>query len=531
MNQEHPDVVNPLREGLDLREAGPCSVVIFGATGDLTRRKLVPALYNLARDGLLHPDTSVVGFARRPWSDEEFRGEMRNGVETYSRNQPIDEEVWNGLAGDISYVSGNFADTAAYGKLEQRLSALDAERGDPGCRLFYLATPPDAYETILGNLREAGVVHGRGEAGEGRIIVEKPFGRDLASARRLNEVLHRTFPEDQVFRIDHYLGKETVQNLLVFRLENGIFEPLWNRRYVDHVQITVAEAEGVGTRASFYEQVGVARDMLQNHLLQLLTLVAMEPPVRFDAKAVRDEKVKVLEAIRPFTPDEVRSRVVRGQYAAGMVGGVEAVGYREEGGVDAESATETYLAARLAVDNWRWAGTPFFVRSGKRLPKRDSEITIVFRAAPHNPFTGMSAGPGGPGAGGPAAGRTVEPPRPNLLRLRIQPQEGISLRIQSKSPGQSFHIDNVRMDFNYATSFGRESPEAYEYLLLDAIQGDSTLFTREDEVELSWRLVDSIVGAWGETPGAGPFPYAAGTWGPAEADALIGAAGRRWVRI
>jgi len=513
MNGDTPE--NPLRKGLELQEAGPCTVIIFGASGDLTRRKLLPALYNLARDGLLHPDTSVVGLARRPWSDEEFRSEMRKGVETYSRSQPVEEEVWNALAGDISYVQGEFGDLEAYEALGRRLQELDAERGEPGCRLFYLATPPSAYETILANLKTAGVVRGRNEPGEGRIIVEKPFGRDRESARRLNHAVHQTFLEDQVYRIDHYLGKETVQNLLVFRLENGIFEPLWNRRYVDHVQITVAEAEGVGTRGGFYEEVGVARDMLQNHLLQLLTLVAMEPPVRFDAKAVRDEKVKVLEAIPLPDPAEVARSVVRGQYAAGMVGGVEAAGYRKEKGVDPDSNTETYLAARFTIENWRWAGTPFYLRSGKRLPKRDSEITIVFKAAPHNFF---------------AAGRG-ESPRPNLLRLRIQPLEGISLRIQSKSPGQAFHIDDVRMDFNYATSFGRESPEAYEHLLLDAIQGDPTLFAREDEVELSWKLVDRLVGAWSGDSRSRPHPYEAGAWGPVEADELIEADGRRWVRI
>jgi glucose-6-phosphate 1-dehydrogenase len=513
MNGEN--VENPLRKGLELRDAGPCTVVIFGASGDLTRRKLFPALYNLARDGLLHPDTSVVGLARREWSDEDFRREMRKGVDTYSRSQPVEEEVWNAIAGDISYVQGEFGDRKAYEALGERLLEVEGKRGEPGCRLFYLATPPSAYETILGNLKASNVVRGRKEAGEGRVVVEKPFGRDRESARRLNQVLHRTFHEDQVYRIDHYLGKETVQNLLVFRLENGIFEPLWNRRYVDHVQITVAEAEGVGTRGGFYEEVGVARDMLQNHLLQLLTLVAMEPPVRFDAKAVRDEKVKVLEAIPLPGRGEVERSVVRGQYAAGMVGGVDAAGYREEKGVDPDSDTETYLAARLSVENWRWAGTPFYLRSGKRLPKRDSEITIVFKAAPHNFFTAQRG----------------ESPQPNLLRLRIQPLEGISLRIQSKSPGQAFHIDDVRMDFNYATSFGRESPEAYEHLLLDAIQGDPTLFAREDEVELSWKLVDRVVEAWKGDRSSRPHPYPAGAWGPAEADDLIEEDGRRWVRI
>ena len=358
----------------------------------------------------------------------------------------------------------------------------------------------------------------RALGGEGatRIVVEKPFGRDLASARALNETLLGAFHEDQVFRIDHYLGKETVRNILVFRLDNGIFEPLWNSRYVDHVQIAVAESVGVEGRAGYYEEAGVLRDMLQNHLLQLMMLVCMEPPVRFDAKSVRDEKAKVLHSIVPFAPDDVARRVVRGQYGAGLAGGESVPGYREEKGVAADSRTDTYLALKLEAANWRWAGTPFYLRSGKRLPKRATEIGIVFKKPPYELFRGSGA----------------ERPRSNVLRLRIQPDEGISLSFESKAPGQAMRIDEVRMDFNYATSFGQEPPEAYERLLLDAILGDSTLFARRDEVELAWSLVDPIAEAWAPERGAPPPAiYEAGTWGPAEADRLIEADGRRWLRL
>jgi glucose-6-phosphate 1-dehydrogenase len=501
---------NPLGEGLDARrEADPAAVVIFGASGDLTHRKLLPALYNLAWEGLLHPETRIVGVARRDWNREVFRARMRKAVEEHSRRTPVDDAVWSQLTGDMDYVAGDFADAETYRKLSK---ALEEDR-KTGCRLFYMATPPRADETVLTRLGEAGLA-GRGAGSVPvRIVVEKPFGHDGRSAAGLNRALHAVFHEEQVFRIDHYLGKETVQNILVFRLDNGIFEPLWNNHHVDHVQITVAEDLGVGTRAGFYERAGVLRDILQNHMMQLLTLVAMEPPVRFDAKSVRDEKVKILRAIRPFTPREVARWVVRGQYTAGMAGGQEARGYRDEDGVGDGSRTETYLAARFQVETWRWAGTPFYVRSGKRLPKRTTEIAIVFKSPPYELFPGSTPG------------------RPNELRLRIQPEEGISLSFESKVPGQALRVEEVRMDFSYRTSFGEESPEAYERLLLDAIQGDSTLFARKDEVELSWGIVDPIADAWSRTPDARPEDYEAGTWGPAGADRLIAADGRRWRRL
>jgi len=492
-------------------------VVIFGASGDLTRRKLVPALYDLAWDGLLHPDTRLIGFARRPWSDEAFRDLMRESTATHARRD-LDPGVWDQLADDMGYVAGTFEDGEAYAKLAERLAASPL-----GARcLFYLATPPTAFETIVENLGKAGLVRpprsGGGAVGPepawSRVIIEKPFGHDRASARELNDFLHGVFHEEQIYRIDHYLGKETVQNLLVFRLGNGIFEPLWNSRYVDHVQITVAESLGVGTRAGFYDGVGVLRDMLQNHMMQLLTLVCMEPPACFNAKAVRDEKVKVLQAIPPFTPEEVAARVVHGQYARGTAAGEPVPGYREEEGVPEDSRTDTYLAAKFTVENWRWSGTPFYLRSGKRLPKRATEISIVFKQPPVSIF----------GAAG------ASRPRSNVLSLRVQPEEGISLSFGSKSPGQSLHIDDVRMDFLYSTSFGQDPPEAYERLLLDAILGDSTLFAREDEVDLAWRLIDAVADGW-RAADAAPEPYEAGSWGPEAANLLLERDGRAWVRL
>ncbi len=504
---------NPLREGLeDIREAGPCTVVIFGASGDLTRRKLLPALYNLAWEGLLHPDTTIVGMARRDWSDEEFRSRMREGAEEHSRRSPVDEEIWEQLCGDMSYVQGTFEEGDAYRRIGDVLRNIDERRKTPGCHLFYLATPPSAYETIVNELGSAGLVQSPGAAAASRVIVEKPFGHDRKSAAALNRAVHDVFHEDQIFRIDHYLGKETVQNILVFRLDNGIFEPLWNNHHVDHVQITMAEAVGVGSRAGFYEEAGVSRDMLQNHLMQLVTLVCMEPPVRFEPKSIRDEKVKILTAIRPLSTEDVSRYVIRGQYEAGAVGGKDVPGYLQEEGVSPDSRTETYLAARLEVETWRWGGTPIYLRSGKRLPQRATEIAIVFKTPPYELFQGHGS----------------REPRPNVLRLRMQPEEGISLSFESKAPGQTLRVQEVRMDFRYSTSFGKESPEAYERLLLDAILGDSTLFARADEVDLSWRLVDSIHEAW-RAANSSPVRYEAGTWGPVEADRMIEADGRKWL--
>ncbi len=501
---------NPLREGsVTLRAADPCTIVVFGASGDLTHRKLLPALFALSREKLLHPKSAVVGFARRPLSDREFRDACRPADPATPKHE------WQRFAASLHYRTGSFERTEDYVALRGFLEGLERERGAAGNRIYYLAAPPDAYPLILEGLRAAGLVHPAGDPARWtRVIIEKPFGHDLTSARALNAQVHASFDERQVFRIDHYLGKETVQNILVLRLGNGIFEPLWNNRYVDHVQISVAEAIGVEGRANYFERSGVLRDILQNHMLQLLTLTAMEPPARFEADAVRDEKVKVLRALAPLRREQVAERTVRAQYAAGAVAGGAVLGYREEPGVNPRSTTETFLAARLEVDNWRWAGVPFYLRSGKRLAKRATEITIVFRHPPYALF--RSAGCASLEA--------------NVLRLRIQPDEGISLSFGSKSPGQSLHIDPVRMDFNYLTSFGADPPEAYERLLLDCNLGDSTLFARRDEVELAWEHVDAIASAW-ETDGPEIGSYAAGTWGPAEADRMLARDGRRWYRL
>jgi glucose-6-phosphate 1-dehydrogenase len=501
---------NPLREGsVTLRAADPCTVVVFGATGDLTHRKLIPALFALSREKLFHPKSAVVGFARRPLSDQEFRDAVRPA----DPSTPLHE--WQRFAASLFYRPGTFESANDHAALRTFLEELERERGTVGNRIYYFATSPDAYPSILEGLRGAGLVHPAGDPARWtRVIIEKPFGHDLESARALNVQVHASFDERQVFRIDHYLGKETVQNILVLRLGNGIFEPLWNNRYVDHVQISVAESVGVEGRANYFERSGVLRDMLQNHMLQLLTLTAMEPPARFEADEVRDEKVKVLRALAPLRRDQIVERTVRAQYAAGAVAGAAVPGYREEPDVNPRSLTETFLAAKLEVDNWRWAGVPFYVRSGKRLAKRATEITIVFRHPPYALF--RSAG--------------CDAPEANVLRLRIQPDEGISLSFGSKSPGQSLHIDPVRMDFNYLTSFGADPPEAYERLLLDCNLGDSTLFTRRDEVELAWEHVDAIASAW-EANGPPLASYPAGTWGPEEADRLLERDGRRWYRL
>ncbi|MEN9935214.1 MAG: hypothetical protein RLZZ387_1793 [Chloroflexota bacterium] len=506
--------VNPLRAGLRMhRTPPPCAVVIFGATGDLTHRKLVPALYNLQRERLIPPGFSAVGFARRDWSDDFFRSGLREDVEQHSRTG-LDGGIWDSFAEGISYVRSSFDDPAGYQALAERLRELDEHRGTGGNRLFYLSTPPESYGEIIRQLGAAGLNRSP-NGGWTRIIIEKPFGKDLQSARALDIEVHRVFEESQVYRIDHYLGKETVQNILVFRFANGIFEPLWNRRYVDHVQITVSESVGVEGRGGYYEGAGALRDMVQNHLMQLLTLTAMEPPVGYRADAVRDEKVKVLRTIRPISPDDVGNYTVRGQYGAGSVGGQAVPGYREEQGVKADSRTETYVALQFHVENWRWAGVPFFLRTGKRMPKRASEISIQFRQAPTMLFDT-----------GPLSG--IEP---NVLAMKIQPDEGISLRFDSKVPGQANQIRPVTMDFRYNASFGVESPEAYERLLLDAMLGDSTLFTRSDEVDASWSLITPIHQGWDAAPAPEFSNYEAGTWGPRAADEFIGRIGAKWRRL
>jgi glucose-6-phosphate 1-dehydrogenase len=505
---------NPLRTGLRLgRTPEPCTMVIFGATGDLTSRKLVPALYNLARERRLPGGFSAVGFARREWDDAHFREVLLDGLNENSRSGAAEPALWDSFAAGISYHRGTFDDPAAYASLGAALARIDAERGTGGNRVFYLATPPESYPAIIANLGAAGLNRSP-NGGWTRIIVEKPFGRDLESARELNRQALSVFDEGQVYRIDHYLGKETVQNLLVFRFSNGIFEPIWNRRHVDHVQITVAESIGVEDRGGYYDHSGALRDMIQNHLTQLLTLTAMEPPVAYDADAVRDEKVKVLRAITPIRPDQVTSFTARGQYGSGSVSGRPVDGYRQERGVAPGSQTETFVALKLFVDNWRWAGVPFYLRSGKALPRRVSEIAVQFKTVPTMLFSDSPT-------------NDIEP---NVLAIKIQPDEGITLKFGSKVPGQS-QIRPVTMDFRYGTSFGVASPEAYERLLLDCMLGDSTLFTRRDEVEASWSLITPIHQGWAATPPASFPNYEAGTWGPADADELLARDGRAWRRL
>jgi glucose-6-phosphate 1-dehydrogenase len=513
---------NPLRRGLaEDRTVDPCAIVIFGASGDLTKRKLMPGLYNLAVSRSLPGGFSVVGVARRPKSDDEFRAEMKSAISKFSRRKPIDEAVWADFERGASYVAGTFEDPKTYEQLARHLDALDRERGTAGNRLFYLAVPSAEFGTIATRLREAKLVQPPvrgGAAGTGggpwtRMVIEKPFGHDLTSARTLNDTIASVFDESQVFRIDHYLGKETVQNLLVFRFANSLFEPLWNREHVDHVQITVAEEIGVEGRGKFYEATGVTRDIVENHLMQLLCLTAMEPPISLSADSVRDEKVKVLRSLREMAPTQVPENVIRGQYARGFVRGDEVPGYREEPDVAPDSRVETYLAMRVFVDNWRWGGVPFYVRAGKRLARRVTEIAVQFKKVPHGLFRA------------PDGGIT-----PNVLSLRIQPDEGIALRFISKEPGQQSILRDVAMDFRYGAAFGSNTPEAYERLLLDAMRGEATLFTRRDEVEEQWAYINHVFQAWAREGNTPPPLYAAGSWGPEQADDLLARDGRRWRR-
>jgi glucose-6-phosphate 1-dehydrogenase len=504
--------LNPLREGISIRAVPqPCTIVIFGATGDLTHRKLIPALYNLAADGDLPPAVTIVGFARREKSDDQFRNELENASRKFSR-QTVRDDIWKTFAESIFYHRSEFEDEGGYKTLAKRLDKIDKESGTRGNRLFYLAAAPDQFESILKHLKAAGL----NETCKGswaRVIVEKPFGTDLPSARELNRIVRNSFTEDQTYRIDHFLGKETAQNILVLRFANAIFAPLWNTHYVDSVQITAAETLGVETRAGFYEHAGALRDMVQNHLLQLLCLVAMEPPTDLGADSIRDEKVKVIRSLRHLSRNEVAANVVRGQYTEGAIHGDPVVGYRQEQNVKPDSHTETFVALRLFIDNWRWADVPIYMRVGKRLPKSATEISIHFKKAPAVLFN-------------------KELCDQNVLVIRIQPDEGISLRIHAKVPGASFRIEPVKMDFHYGTSFGKASPEAYERLLLDAMSGDATLFARRDEVEEAWAFIDPIEEAWHAKKDApGLFFYAAGSWGPEEADDLLARDGRAWRRL
>ncbi|MFQ5682389.1 MAG: glucose-6-phosphate dehydrogenase [Candidatus Binatia bacterium] len=489
--------------------AEPCAVVIFGASGDLARRKLIPALYDLAAANCLAPRFAILGFARTAIPDDEFRKVCGEAAREISDIGPVIQEKWNLFAQSLSYFVGDYNDPESYKKLAVELDKLDRERGLMGNRLFYLATPPAVYLQVVEQLGRAGLVKGANERSWSRIIIEKPFGRDVVSAHQLNQSVLRVFDESQVYRIDHYLGKETVQNLLVFRFGNGIFEPLWNRNYVDHVQITAAESLGVERRGAFYEGAGAIRDMIQNHMLQLLSLTALEPPATFDATAVRNEKIKVLQSIRPFSREAVERSVVRGQYGSGQFDGASVAGYREEPQVKPDSVTETFVGVKVLIDNWRWAGVPFYLRTGKRLPKRVTEIAIQFRRAPHMVFQGKDLDS-------------------NWLVLNIQPDEGISLSFDAKLPGPEMRIKSVTMDFGYHTAFGVGSRSAYSTLVNDCMRGDATLFERADSVEAAWNLVDPILKAWqGGSPPQLPN-YAAGSWGPEEAGKLLERDGRHW---
>jgi glucose-6-phosphate 1-dehydrogenase len=493
------------------RTAESCALIIFGATGDLTRRKLIPALFRLSLQRQIPAEFAIIGVSRQPLSDDEFRSMMHQAMKEFGDDEEFDESSWQSFASGLFYVSGDFSDTETSQRLKSRLSEVEENRGIPGNHIFYLATAPDFFGPIAKKLGE--VELNRSENGWVRIIVEKPFGYDLESAKALNDELASVFKENQIYRIDHYLGKETVQNLLVFRFANSIFEPLWNRQYIDHVQVTNAETVGVEGRGSYYDKAGVVRDMIQNHVFQLISLIAMEAPVSLDANSIRDEKTKAMTAVRLITLDRVNEFAVRGQYGGGYVLGDSVPAYREEPGVDPNSSTETFAALKLYLDNWRWADVPFYIRSGKRLPKRITEIAIQFKQVPHRLFTDADS-----------------PLEPNVLVIRIQPNEGITLRFGAKLPGPAMRIRWVSMDFRYGSSFGSKPPEAYERLLMDCMLGDSTLYARRDMVERGWEIVMPILNAWKEP--AKKFPnYEAGSWGPKEAFDLIERDGRKWRRL
>lgn len=505
-------VANPFRDPVRFQRAvPPCAMVIFGANGDLTKRKLLPALYRLAFDRRLPPGFSIVGNSRTEMSDLQFRERMREAVRQFLEDSPFEPQVWDDFAAGLFYEAGDIRDSALYQRLADRLHSIRASRPIGENLLFYLSTQPSQYGPVVDGLGQAGLAHANN--GWRRLVIEKPFGHDLATARELNRRVQRVFPEEDVYRIDHYLGKETVQNILAFRFGNGIFEPLWNRRYISHIQITAAESIGVEGRGAFYQETGALRDMIQNHLLQVMATVAMEPPAVFEPSAVRDERAKLLRSIRIMKAEEVPLHAVAGQYGPATVGGERMPGFREETGVDPDARTDTYAAVTFFVDNWRWARVPFYIRTGKRLPKRITDIAIQFHSAPHAVFN--SDGPG-----------ALED-SPNLLVLRIQPEEGISLRFLSKQPGSGMTLRPVSMDFKYGSSFGIRSPSAYETLLVDALTGDATLYTRQDMVEASWKVVQPVLEDW-----AGRrfnFPnYPCGSWGPPEADQMLARRGHAW---
>lgn len=502
---------NPLRDPRDRRLpriAGPCGLVIFGVTGDLARRKLMPAVYDLANRGLLPPGFALTGFARRDWQDQDFERVVKEAVKEHART-PFRESTWRQLAAGFRFVQGEFGDDAAFERLRKTVETLDAERGTGGNHAFYLSVPPSAFPVVCQQLAESGLSQPQ-EGRWRRVVVEKPFGHDLQSAQELNDVIEKVFPPDAVFRIDHYLGKETVQNILALRFANQMFEPVWNAHYVDHVQITMAEDIGIGGRAGYYDGIGAARDVMQNHLLQLLALTAMEEPVSFDAAALRAEKEKILSAVR--VPENLSKHTARGRYVGGWQGGEKVVGYLEEDGIAPDSITETYAAIRLDIHTRRWAGVPFYLRTGKRLGRRVTEIAVMFKRAPHLPFESTA----------------TEELGQNALVIRVQPDEGVTIRFGSKVPGTSMEVRDVTMDFGYGHSFTESSPEAYERLILDVLLGDPPLFPRHEEVALSWQILDPIVSFW-ERSGP-PEDYVAGTWGPPSASAMMERDGRAWRR-
>lgn len=502
---------NPLRDPRDRRLpriAGPSGLVIFGVTGDLARKKLMPAVYDLTNRGLLPPGFALTGFARRDWEDQDFAQIVHDSVKEHART-PFRESTWRQLSEGIRFVQGSFDDDDAFDRLRQTVEELDVERGTAGNHAFYLSVPPSAFPVVCKQLARSGLSASQ-EGAWRRVVIEKPFGHDLKSAQELNDVVSEVFHPDDVFRIDHYLGKETVQNLLALRFANQMFEPIWNANYVDHVQITMAEDIGVGGRAGYYDGIGAARDVIQNHLLQLLALTAMEEPVSFSARDLTAEKIKVLSAVR--LPKDLGKHTARGQYAEGWQGGERVVGYLDEGGFDPNSTTETFAAVRLDIDTRRWAGVPFYLRTGKRLGRRVTEIAVVFKKAPHLPFETTA----------------TEELGKNALVIRVQPDEGVTLRFGAKVPGTAMEVRDVTMDFGYGHAFTESSPEAYERLILDVLLGDPPLFPRHEEVELSWKILDPVEAYWAKQ--GQPEQYRSGTWGPASADRMMERDGRAWRR-
>jgi glucose-6-phosphate 1-dehydrogenase len=506
---------NPLRAGLDNnRITDPCNVIFFGASGDLMKRMLLPAMYNLRLGDILPTDFGIVGFSRSEFSDEQFRDDMRKAVDEFSRSGPAKEPLWSDFAKRLSYISGDFDDVNCFKALREHIEKNDRELGTASNRLFYLSTPPSLFAPIIDMLEKSGLAPKDNPKGWTRIIIEKPFGIDLDSARALQTEVEKVFNEKQVYRIDHYLGKEPVQDIMALRFANVIFEPLWNRRYVDHIQITAAETVGVELRGGYYESAGALRDMIQNHVINLLALVAMEPPISAHADAIRDEKFKVLSALRPIDPNRVMLDSARGQYDAGSIGGQPVPGYRDEPDVDPQSNTETYAAVKFFIDNWRWAEVPFYLRSGKRLARKTSEIAVRFKSIPHRLFGEI--------------GDTIDN---NVLVMKIQPEEGVSIRFSAKVPGPKMHIRSVSMDFNYGTGFGVVSAPPYERLIGDAMRGDATLFTRWDAVEAAWGAVTPVLERWSATRDESFPNYPAGSQGPASSERLLAADGREWRRI